>query len=282
MGRVQGKVALVTGAARGMGRSHAVRLAEEGADIVAVDLCADLDSAPYPGAGSHDLDETAKLVEQLGQRVIARQADVRDSQALKAVVDETVAEFGYIDVVVANAGISGFGFSWELSDEAWQEMIDINLTGSWKTVKAAIPQMIERGQGGSIIFINSAQGLIGVPTMSHYTASKHGVVGLMRALAAELAPHGIRSNTVNPGNVDTPMVDNAPIRRMSLPHLSDPTREDAENVMRGMSALPVGWLDPREISDAVLFLASEETRHITGITLPVDAGMTMPSKLPHM
>jgi SDR family mycofactocin-dependent oxidoreductase len=280
MSRVQGKVALVTGAARGMGRSHVVRLAEEGADIVAVDLCADVGSAPYPGVTSHDLDETAKLVEQLGRRVIARQADVRDSKAMRAVVDEAVAEFGGIDIAVANAGISSFGFSWELADEVWEEMIDINLTGSWKTVKAVIPQMIERGQGGSIIFLNSAQGLIGVPTMSHYTASKHGVVGLMRALAAELAPHSIRVNSVNPGNVDTPMVDNPASLRVFLPHLSDPTREDAEQVMTSMSALPVGWLDPREISDAVLFLASDETRHITGITLPVDAGMMLPSKLP--
>lgn len=280
MGRVEGKVALVTGAARGMGRSHAVRLAEEGADIVAVDLCAEIESAPYPGAGSHDLDETAKLVEKLGRRVITRQADVRDSAAMKAVVDEAVAEFGFIDVVVANAGISSFGFSWELPDEAWQEMIDVNLTGSWKTVKAAIPQMIERGQGGSIIFLNSAQGLIGVPTVSHYSASKHGVVGLMKALAAELAPYGIRANTVNPGNVDTPMVDNDSVRRMFMPHLTDPTRKDAEHLMWEMSALPVSWLEAREVSDAVLFLASEQTRHITGISLPIDAGMTIPSRLP--
>jgi SDR family mycofactocin-dependent oxidoreductase len=281
MSRVQGKVALVTGAARGMGRSHVVRLAEEGADIVAVDLCADVGSVPYPGVTGRDLDETAKLVEQLGRRVIARQADVRDSKAMRAVVDEAVAEFGGIDIAVANAGISSFGFSWEIPDEVWEEMIDINLTGSWKTVKAVIPQMLERGRGGSIIFLNSAQGLIGVPTMSHYTASKHGVVGLMRALAAELAPHSIRVNSVNPGNVATPMVDNAASLRVFLPHLSDPTREDAEQMMRAMSALPVGWLDPREISDAVLFLASDETRHITGITLPVDAGMTLPSKLPN-
>lgn len=190
-----------------------------------------------------------------------------------------MAEFGGIDVAVVNAGISSFGFSWELSDETWQEMIDVNLTGSWKTAKAVIPQMIERGQGGALIFINSVQGLMGVPTMSHYTASKHGVVGLMRALAAELAPHDIRVSTVNPGNVDTPMVDNATIRKIYMPHLPDPTREDAEEVMRAMSALPVAWLEAREISNAVLFLASDEARHITGITMPVDGGMMIPSKL---
>lgn len=279
MGRMAGKVALITGAARGMGRSHAVRLAQEGADIVALDLCADLETAPYPGAGSQDLASTTQLVEELGQRIIARQADTRDLKQLQVVVDEAIAEFGHIDVVCPNAGISSFGFSWELSEETWQEMIDINLTGSWKTVKAVIPHMIERGEGGSIVFISSVSGLIGVPTMSHYTASKHGMVGLMRALAVELAPHNIRVNSVNPGNVDTPMVNNSTMRKLFLPELSDPTPEDANNVMKTMSALPVGWIDPRGISDAVLYLASDEARHVTGIALPVDAGMMIPNKL---
>ena len=158
-------------------------------------------------------------------------------------------------------------------------MIDVNLTGSWKTVKAVIPHMIERNEGGSIVFISSVSGLIGVPTMAHYTASKHGVVGLMRALAVELAPHNIRVNSVNPGNVDTPMVNNATMRKMYLPEVSDPTPEDADNVMKTMSALPTGWIDARGISEAVLYLASDEARHITGITLPVDAGMMIPNKL---
>jgi NAD(P)-dependent dehydrogenase (short-subunit alcohol dehydrogenase family) len=139
--------------------------------------------------------------------------------------------------------------------------------------------MIERNEGGSIVFISSVSGLIGVPTMAHYTASKHGVVGLMRALAVELAQFNIRVNSVNPGNVDTPMVNNARMRKMYLPDVSDPTPEDADNVMKGMSALPTGWIDPRGISDAVLYLASDEARHITGITLPVDAGMMIPNKL---
>ncbi|WP_431775535.1 mycofactocin-coupled SDR family oxidoreductase [Streptomyces cucumeris] len=279
MGRVAGKVALVTGAARGMGRSHAVRLAQEGADIVAVDLCTDLETAPYPGANGHDLASTTQLVEQLGRRIIARRADTRNFNELQAVVDEAIAEFGHIDVVCANAGMSSFGFSWELTDEAWQEIIDVNLTGSWKTVKAVIPHMIERNEGGSLVFISSTAGLIGVPTMSHYTASKHGVVGLMRALAAELAPHNIRVNSVNPGNVDTPMVNNAPMRKIFLPEVADPTPEDANEVMKDMSALPTGWLDSQGVSDAVVYLASEEARHITGITLPVDAGMMLPNKL---
>ncbi|MGC7097417.1 mycofactocin-coupled SDR family oxidoreductase [Amycolatopsis lurida] len=274
-----GKVALITGAARGMGRSHAVRLAQEGADIVAVDLCADLESAPYPGSGREDLDSTARMVEKLGRRIIARQADTRNLKELQSVVDEAIAEFGRIDVVCANAGISSFGFAWELAEETWQEMIDVNLTGSWKTVKAVIPHLIERNEGGSIVFISSVSGLIGVPTMAHYTASKHGVVGLMRALAVELAPYNIRVNSVNPGNVDTPMVNNATMRQLYLPEVADPTPEAADDVMKEMSALPVGWIDPRGISDAVLYLASDEARHITGITLPVDAGMMIPNKL---
>ncbi len=279
MGRVAGKVALVTGAARGMGRSHAVRLAQEGADIVAVDLCTDLETAPYPGANGQDLASTTQLVEQLGRRILARRADTRNFNELQSVVDEAIAEFGHIDVVCANAGMSSFGFSWELTDEAWQEIIDVNLTGSWKTVKAVIPHMIERNEGGSLVFISSTAGLIGVPTMSHYTASKHGVVGLMRALAAELAPHNIRVNSVNPGNVDTPMVNNAPMRKLYLPEVSDPTPEDANEVMKEMSALPTGWMDSQGVSDAVVYLASDEARYITGITLPVDAGMMLPNKL---
>ncbi|MGQ4513427.1 mycofactocin-coupled SDR family oxidoreductase [Streptomyces sp. DW26H14] len=279
MSRVAGKVALVTGAARGMGRSHAVRLAQEGADIIAVDLCAELETTPYPGANNQDLASTTQLVEKLGRRALARQADIRNSEQLQSVVDEAMAEFGHIDVVCANAGMSSFGFSWELTDEAWQEIIDVNLTGSWKTVKAVIPHMIERGEGGSLVFISSTAGLIGVPTMAHYTASKHGVVGLMRALAAELAPHNIRVNSVNPGNVDTPMVNNAQMRQLYLPEVPDPTPEAANNVMKEMSALPVGWLDSQGVSDAVVYLASEEARHVTGITLPVDAGMMLPNKL---
>ncbi|MFJ3038229.1 mycofactocin-coupled SDR family oxidoreductase [Streptomyces tendae] len=279
MGRVAGKVALVTGAARGMGRSHAVRLAQQGADIIAVDLCADLETTPYPGADGQDLSSTTQLVEQLGRRILARRADTRNSDELQDVVDEAIAEFGHIDVVCANAGMSSFGFSWELTDEAWQEIIDVNLTGSWKTIKAVIPHMIERKEGGSLVFISSTAGLIGVPTMAHYTASKHGVVGLMRALAVELAPHNIRVNSVNPGNVDTPMVNNAQMRKIYLPEVSDPTPEDANEVMKEMSALPTGWLDPQGVSDAVVYLASEEARHITGITLPVDAGMRLPNKM---
>jgi SDR family mycofactocin-dependent oxidoreductase len=283
MGRVEGKVALITGAARGQGRSHAVRLAQEGAEIVAVDICAQLDSVPYPGATSEDLATTTKLVEDLDRRVLSRQADVRDSNAMKAVVDEAIAEFGHIDIVCANAGIgSPAAFSWEISDESWQEMLDINLTGVWKTAKAAIPHMIEHGQGGSIIITSSVAGLVAHGNMSPYVAAKHGLVGLMRALALELAPHSIRVNTVHPAAVDTPMIDNAAVRQLFLPDARNPSREEAAQLMKVLNALPIPWVESVDISNAVLWLASDEARYVTGITLPVDAGSMAPFKIPNV
>jgi SDR family mycofactocin-dependent oxidoreductase len=282
MGRVEGKVALITGAARGQGRSHAVRLAEEGAEIVAVDICADFDSAPYPGATSEDLATTTKMVEDLDRRVISRQADVRDSSALRAVVDEAVAEFGHIDIVCANAGIASFAPSWELTDETWHEMIDVNLTGVWKTAKAVIPHLIERGQGGSIIITSSTAGMVGFGNLAHYAAAKHGVVGLMKVLAIELAPHHIRVNTVHPTSVDTPMIDNPAVLQLFLPGVQNPSRDDARTMMKAMNALPIPWVEAVDISNAVLFLASDESRYITGTQLPVEAGNTMPFKIPNV
>ena len=283
MGRVEGKVALITGAARGQGRSHAVRLAQEGAEIVAVDICAQLDSVPYPGATSEDLATTTKLVEDLDRRVLARQADVRDTNAMKAVVEEAIAEFGHIDIVCANAGIgSSAASSWEISDESWQEVLDVNLTGVWKTAKAAIPHMIEHGQGGSIIITSSVAGLVAHSNMSPYVAAKHGLVGLMRALAIELAPHSIRVNTVHPAAVDTPMIDNAAVRQLFLPDALNPSREEASQLMKVMNALPIPWVESVDISNAVLWLASDEARYVTGITLPIDAGSTAPFKIPNL
>src|SRR6187402_1130823 len=198
MGRLEGKVAFVTGAARGQGRSHALRLAEEGADIVAVDVCRQLASVPYPMATPEDLTETAKLVEDLDRRIVVREADVRDSARLADVVAEGIGEFGRLDIIVANAGIVSMAPTLELDEDSWQEMIDVNLTGVWKTLKAAVPAMIEAGNGGSVIITSSAAGLRGFANIAHYVAAKHGVVGLMKTLAQELAPHMIRVNTVNP------------------------------------------------------------------------------------
>ncbi len=285
MGRMDGKVAFITGAARGQGRSHALRLAEEGAEIIAVDLCRPVETVAYEPATSDDLAETAKLVEELDRRIVAREADVRDLGQLQAVVQEGVSEFGHIDVVCANAGIGTVAPAMEMDEQTWQETIDINLTGVWKTIKAAVAPMIERGQGGAVIITSSVAGLMGYPNLAHYSASKHGVVGLMRVLTQELAPYMIRVNTVNPTTVDTKMVMSDVFYRLVRPDLENPTREDMGEAFTGLNALPIPWVDPIDISNAVLFLASDEARYITGITLPVDAGFCQkiggaPSVLP--
>jgi (+)-trans-carveol dehydrogenase len=276
MGRVEGKVAFITGAARGQGRSHAIRLAEEGADIIAVDLCAQVDTVPYPMSTPEDLDQTVKAVEALDRRILATQADVRDFAALKSAVDDGVAELGRLDIVAANAGIAGIadGTS-NLTDPEWQDMIDINLTGVWHATKAAVPHLLAGGRGGSIILTSSAAGLMAYPNIGHYVAAKHGVVGLMRTLALELAPHGIRVNSLHPTQVDTPMIMNDTIFRLFMPDNANPTREDFAPASQEMNALPIPWVEAVDISNALLFLASDEARYITGVTLPIDAGATI-------
>jgi SDR family mycofactocin-dependent oxidoreductase len=282
MGRMDGKVALITGAARGQGRAHALRLAAEGADVVAVDICSTVAGTAYRGPSPADLEETAALVRGHGRRALARQADVRDTAALADVVHEAVDEFGQIDTVCANAGISFLKPAWELTDDDWQQVIDINLTGAFKTARAAIPQMIEHGRGGSLIFIGSVAGLVGIPNVAHYTASKHGVVGLMRSLAAELAPYDIRVNAVHPGTVRTPMIDSPELFRQLAPRDGDSPTARVMKLYKSLNALPVAWIEPDDVSGAVLFLASEDARYITGVEIPVDAGMSMPMKVPHV
>lgn len=272
MGRVSGKVALITGAARGQGRSHAVRLAEEGADIIAVDSCSDVASVKYPMASADDLAETERLVEKHGRRILTRQADVRDQAALDAIVVEGLEQFGHIDIACANAGIASFGRVWELSESEWQDMIDINLSGVWHTAKAVVPTMIESGRGGSIIFTSSIGGLKGLQNVGHYAATKHGMVGLMRTLANEVAQYNIRVNTVHPTNVATDMIFNEQTYGFFRPDLEQPTREDAAEAALGLNALSIPWVDPVDISNAVLWLASDEARYVTGVTLPVDGG----------
>ena len=285
MGRVEGKVAFITGAARGQGRSHALRLAEEGADIIAVDICRPVETAPYEMATPDDLAETAKLVEDFDRRIVSRQADVRDLGQLQAVVQEGVSELGHIDIVCANAGIASFAPALEMDELTWQEMIDINLTGVWKTIRAAVPPMVERGQGGAVIITSSVAGLFGFPNLSSYVAAKHGVVGLMRTLAQELAPHMIRVNTVNPTTVNTPMVMQDAFYRLVRPDLDNPGRDDTAEAFTGLNALPVPWIESIDVSNAVLWLASDEARYVTGVALPVDAGFCQkiggtPSVLP--
>lgn len=273
MGRVSGKVALVTGAARGIGRAQAIRLAEEGADIVALDICGPVDTVIIPPATPADLEDTVRAVEATGARIVSAVVDVRDGAALRAATDAAVNELGGIDIVCATAGITSSAPGLELTEQQWQTMLDVNLTGVWQTCKAAAPHLIARGSG-SMILTSSIAGLRGLVGVAHYTAAKHGVVGLMRSLAQELAPHGIRVNSVHPTNVDTPMIQNDMVRGSFRPDLEHPTREEFAEAARTMNMLAIPWVEPVDIANAALFLASEEARYITAVTLPVDAGST--------
>jgi SDR family mycofactocin-dependent oxidoreductase len=272
-GRVEGKVAFITGAARGQGRSHAVRLAQEGADIIAVDLCGQIGSVPYAMSTPDDLAETVKEVEALDRRIVASQADVRDFAALKQALDGGVTELGRLDIVSANAGIFSFGTLEELSEDAWQDMIDTNLTGVWHAAKAAIPHLRAAG-GGSIILTSSALGLEGMPNVGHYVSAKHGIVGLMRTLALELAPDMIRVNSLHPTTVNTDMIQNAATYELFASDLpvAERTAEVVGERFQAINALPIPWVEPVDISNAVLWLASDESRYVTGVTLPIDAG----------
>ena len=266
-GRVAGKVAFVTGAGHGQGRSHAIRLAEEGADIIAVDICKDYESLKYSMATEAELADTAKQIEALDRRVIAKVADVRDAAGLKKVVDEGVAELGKLDIVVANAGICTIQTWDEVTPQVWQDTLDTNLTGVWNTMVAGVPHLIAAG-GGSIIATSSTAGIKGLPFLSPYTAAKHGVVGIARSLANELASHRIRVNTIHPTGVNTPMVD-------GLSGLNEHIHADPNLGPIYMNTLPVENVEPRDVSNAVLFLASDEAQYVTGLEFTVDAGNTI-------
>jgi (+)-trans-carveol dehydrogenase len=274
-GRLAGKVAFITGAARGQGRSHAIRLAQEGADIIAVDICAQIESVPYAMGTPEDLAETVNAVEALDRRIIATRADVRDYEAIKQALDEGVAQLGRLDIVSANAGVATIAPSAEMSPDSWRDVVDTNLTGTWHTAKAATPHLIEGGRGGSIVITSSVGGLMALNNLSSYVASKHGLIGLMRALALELAPHFIRVNAILPTQVATPMILNVASLRVFLPESEHPTVEEFAEVSQGMIALPIPWVEPVDISNALLFLASDESRYITGTMLPVDGGMLL-------
>jgi (+)-trans-carveol dehydrogenase len=274
MGRVEGKVAFITGAARGQGRSHAVRLAQEGADIIAVDLLGTVGTVGYPLATQEDMDETVRQVEALDRRIIASKADVRDSAALKAAVDDGVAQLGRLDIVLANAGIASFAPVDEMTDEMWDDMIDVNLTGVFKTVRAALPHLKAGGNGGAIVLTSSTAGIKGLANLAHYVAAKHGVVGLVKTLANELAPHMIRVNSVHPTSVNTTMIHNQQTYALFRPDKapSDVTRDDVGEAFLAANALPIQWVEPVDISNAILWLVSDEARYVTGVQLPVDAG----------
>jgi SDR family mycofactocin-dependent oxidoreductase len=266
MGQLEGKVAFITGAARGQGRAHALRLAAEGADVIAVDICRNIPSARYDLGTAEDLAETAKAVEALDRRVFAAEADVRDADALRTAFERGVAEVGPVDIVVANAGIAVFAV--DEAREAWQDTIDVNLTGVFNTVETVIPSMVERGAGGSIVLISSTAGLRGILGPSRaalgYVASKHGLVGLMRSYANNLAAHSIRVNSVHPTGVETPMITAASMGAFLEAHPELGT--DVANPM------PVELLDVDDVTSAVLYLAADSGRYVTGTTLTVDGG----------
>lgn len=272
-GRVEGKVAFVTGAARGQGRSHAIKLAEEGADIIAIDVCKNVDHVQLDLATPGDLLETKERVEALGRRIVADEVDVRDYDGMKAVVDRGVAEFGRLDIILANAGIGNGGQTVEnLDEDVWQTMMDINLTGVWKTVKAGIPHMIAGGRGGSIVLTSSVAGLKAYPQMSQYVSAKHGVVGLMRSCATELGQHMIRVNSVHPTHVNSPMVMNDETFRLFRPDLEDPGPDDIAPICQMFHTMPRPWVEVEDITNAVMFFASDDSRYVTGVSMPIDLG----------
>jgi (+)-trans-carveol dehydrogenase len=275
-GRLQGKVAFISGAARGQGRAHAVRMAEEGADVIAFDAAGPVPSQGAPAASVADLDETVRQVEKLDRRMVAHRANASDLDAVTAVLDQGLAEFGRIDIVVANAGVQGNPAPIaQTSAEEWQGVLATNLTGVFNTVRAAVPHLIEGGRGGSISLVSSSIALRAQPGLGPYGSSKTGVIGLMRALALELGEHSIRVNSIHPTTVNTPMLINDINFRLFRPDLENPQLEDVVPVYRTLNVLPVPWVEAEDIANAVIFLASDEGRYITGVALPVDAGYTL-------
>jgi SDR family mycofactocin-dependent oxidoreductase len=271
MSTLEGRVAFITGAARGLGRCQAIHLAEQGADIIAVDLCRQIDTVGYPLATPEDLDETVRSVEALGRRIVASEADVRDADSLARALDAGVGKLGRADIVIANAGI----VTWGAQDEwqAWQDTIDVNLSGAFNTVRVALPSMIEGKSGGSIVLVSSSAGLgttrlgDGGGPGSGYVASKHGMVGLMRQLAKSVGKYSIRVNTVHPSGAATPMVQNDMMDRMR--------RESVAEGTYRRNLLPIGALEPIDVANAVGWLVSDAARYVTGVTLPIDAGFTV-------
>ena len=262
----------ITGVARGQGREHALRFAAEGARIIGVDLCEDLPETLYPMATPEDLAETVRQVESSGGEMVARTADVRDLPSLREAFVEGFDRFGRIDIVVANAGIYTPTPVQFATSEQWSETIDINLTGVFNSVKVAVRRMIEQREGGAIAITSSIAGLKGMYGTAAYNASKHGVVGFMRSIALELAPHRIRVNTVHPTSVDTPMINNDVFPSLVRSDLESPNMEDVADFLRPQQPLNIPWVEASDISDAVLWLCSDEARYVTGVTLPIDGG----------
>jgi SDR family mycofactocin-dependent oxidoreductase len=277
MGQFDGKTVLVSGAARGQGRSHAVRFAQEGASVVVFDICAQIGAAPYPLAGPAELDETVRLIQSAGGTVVAGIADVRDFEQVDALVRLGIDVFGGIDVVVANAGIFGaVAKVWEIEPTNFQAVVDVDLVGVWHTFRAALPSMVAAGRGGCIIATASGAAVKGTPNLGPYVAAKHGLVGLVKTTARELAPHGIRANAVLPGNTDTPMFRSDAMMRAFVPEADKPDEQEFLN--RAANGIPMGipFVEAGDITEAVLWLSSDRARYVTGVALSVDGGGAIP------
>lgn len=271
MANLQGKVAFVTGAARGQGRAHALALAEAGADIVAIDIVDDISTVPYELANDHDFQSVAKEVEALGRGALFVKADVRQQAEIDAAVQQGIDQFGHIDILVANAGIYSQANFWEMTDDMWQDMIDVNLTGVWRSAKAVAPHMIER-QSGAMVLTSSVNGFQPGYQLAHYVATKHGVIGLTKNFANELAPYNVRCNAVCPGAIDTTMLNNPP-QYERFAGKADGTREEAWESVRHFHLLKNRSMLPADaVSKGILYLVSDDAEHVTGIALPVDAG----------
>ena len=277
MGTLDGKVAFITGVARGQGRSHAVTFAREGANIIGLDLCGKPSTTAYDGATDDDLQETVRLVKEAGGEIFVDVADTRDYDQVKSVFDGGLAQFGRVDIVIPNAGICSGAKTWEITPDAWAEMVGINLNGVFHTVKAAIPTMIEQGDGGSIVFIGSTEALKGAENISSYAASKHGVTGLMTSLARELGQYNIRVNSINPTCVDTHMINNDFVYGLFRPDLDAPTRDDVIDTFSNTHILPVPWIEPKDVSEAILYLVTDTGRYVTASAMVIDAGFIVKS-----
>jgi SDR family mycofactocin-dependent oxidoreductase len=266
-GSLQGRAAFVTGAARAQGRSHAIRLAREGADIIALDICAPVsDTIGYTPATPEDLSQTVSAVEAEGRKILAREVDIRDDAALRQLVADGVEQFGRLDILVANAGVLGWGRLWELTDEQWDTVIGVNLTGTWRTLRAAVPAMIEAGNGGSIVVVSSSAGLKATPGNSHYAASKHGLTGLTNSLAIELGEYGIRVNSIHPYSVDTPMIEPEAMMQIFAKH---------PRYVHSFPPMPMqykGFMTSDEVSDVVVWLAGDGSGTLSGQQIHVDKG----------
>jgi SDR family mycofactocin-dependent oxidoreductase len=265
MGKLDGRVALITGAARGQGRAHALAMAGEGADIAALDICRDLPYPRYALATADDLRETARQVDALGRRCLAIEADVRSASDMERAVGETIGRFGQIDILVCNAGIADMALTWDITEEWWDVMIDVNLKGCWLAIKYTVPHMIARNQGGRILITSSVAGLRGEPGMAHYCAAKWGLVGLAKSLAQELSAYGITVNTLHPTGVDTDLI-------RGMAQAASMETEDLVDFIQTGHALPVKLIQAADVASAALWLASDEARYVTGHTLKVDAG----------